>query len=178
MASAVSRIDGFDRLALAIVRGRAPRERVGFRRIVGGKQARAEIAAPDTPARIDARSEDKSEMIGGERRHGRCQPRERRKTGPLQTLQLAQTLADESAVDPQKRHDIGNCRKRDDVELVEQIGFVLPVAANQPCSRRRRCTATRKMNVEPGRADIGDAGAIVRTVRIDMREGRRICSTA
>src|SRR5262245_12509304 len=54
-----------DRLALAIVEIERGSHLVSFRHIVGGQQARTEIATADPAARVYPRAKDETQMIGG-----------------------------------------------------------------------------------------------------------------
>ena len=112
-----------------------------------GEQLHAQVAAPDASARVDARTEDKAEMV---RRAGRFHVSNGGKGGksrPRQSGKLRKPGAHERAVDADKRHDIADRGKRDEVGIGAQIRFgdavcrvptALPQRAIQRDNRRRR----------------------------------------
>ena len=165
----------FDCQPLAIVPVEFERETIGLRGIVGGKQARTEVAAPDASAGIDARTENEAQMKGRKRRRGGSEPRQSGEARPFEPFELAQALAHKGAVDAGKRHHIGDRGERDEIELVEKVRLVDPVAFEPALSTQGSLHRDKKQECEPRGADIGDARAIVGPVRIHMGEGRRIC---
>ena len=123
------RLDG---LTLAVMAVELDCEPIGFRGIVGGKQPRAEVAAPDAAACIDAGTEDEAQVEGRKRRRGGGEPRQSGEAWPFQPFELAQTLAHKGAVDSGERHHVGDGGERHQVELVEEVRLVDRLALNQP----------------------------------------------
>ncbi len=95
----------------------------GFGRILFQQEIGAEIGAPDAAAGIDARPEQKAEMI---RLRRAVEPRrihQRGEAGILPPAHRDQTLRDEGAVESLQRHDIRDGAERDQIERRQQIGL-------------------------------------------------------
>jgi len=113
----------FDRLALAIepveLRGDFGR----LDRVILDEEPHPEVGAADPPAGIDARAEQKAEMpsLGrtGEPRH----VHQAHVPNTLAPAQCDQALGDEGAVEPGKRHHVGDGAEGDVIDERKEIGL-------------------------------------------------------
>ena len=109
--------DGFfqdeflDRLAFLVVQVELGGEFRRLVRLARRQQVGAQRRAPHPAAGIDARPEDKAQMIGREGRPCLCHIRQRRQAGARQGADLAQPEADKGAVDADQRHHIADRRQ-------------------------------------------------------------------
>src|SRR5580704_7702656 len=106
----------FDGLTLAIVPIELEGETIGVCDIVGGEEARTEVAAPDASPGIDARTKNEAQMKGRKRRRGGSEPRQSGEARPLEPFELAQALAHKGAVDSGERNHVGDRGERNKVE--------------------------------------------------------------
>ena len=83
--------EGFECLALLIEAIEFPSDRLRLRRFVGDQAARAQGGIANTPARIDARANEKTQMVG------RRRPREARHRGESSKAWIAPRLGNDEA---------------------------------------------------------------------------------
>ena len=113
----------FDRLPLAVEPVELRGDLCRFDRVILDEEPDPEVGAADASAGVDARAEQKAEMPGlrrtGEPRH----VHQAHVPGALAPAQRDQALGDERAVEPDKRHHVGDGAERHVVDEREQIGL-------------------------------------------------------
>ena len=112
---------GFDVLSFAVQRVELFSQGQRFVAVDGGKTTRPEVRAPDAAARIDARSKDEAEVIGGGRRIDPRHICQRSQPGAGALSHDDKALAHQGAVDPDQRGDISDRRQGDEIKHVEKI---------------------------------------------------------
>ena len=134
----------FDLLARAIEAVELGGDCARLQFVARRQQPRAERGIADAAARIDARADEKAEMIGARRPVG---ARRVEQGGQARALALAhhgEAARDERAVEADERHDVGDRRQRDEIERGQEIGRGAARRKN-PASRNARLSATRPM---------------------------------
>ena len=161
-----------DRLALAVEPVEFGGDSRRLDRIVLEQKPHAEIGAADAAAGIDARTEQKAEMprLGrtGEPRH----IHQADMAGALAPAQRDQALGDESAVEPDQRHHVGDGAERHIVEERQQIGLG-PLRGPKAARAQHPVDRHHGHEDEPDRGEMAEAGQIVAPVRIDDGDRRR-----
>jgi hypothetical protein len=128
----------------------------------------AKATSPDAPSGVDARSEDKSQMVrrkGWSRRSNACK---RRQTRSFQLRKFGETNLHKSAVDARERHDITNGRQPHEIQIFTQIRFGL--GGERAGCPQRTIQGNQEQKHDPSGTDIPLPRRISRLVRIDMRK--------
>ena len=86
-------------------------------------RAGAQRRVADASARIDARPEQKAEMIGARRSVETGHIGQRAQADAAPRLHQRQALDDEGAVEAGQGRDIGHRRQRDEVQTKQQVGL-------------------------------------------------------
>jgi hypothetical protein len=114
----------------------APRELGSERRIIGGEQARAEIGGADPAAGVDARADDKAEMISVDRLVYPGDSRQCGEAGVGRPPGDLDPLRDQRPVDPREGDDIADRAERYQIQPAEEVG--LGAAAAVPARLAQR----------------------------------------
>jgi hypothetical protein len=99
------------------------RQRFRFIGIVGREQPRAEIGAPDAPARIDARPQQEAQMIGPRPLVDAGAFGQRSKARIAALGQHFQPLCHQRPVDAGQRHDIADRAECHQIEPLHHVGL-------------------------------------------------------
>ncbi len=91
------------------------------------QQPRAERGIADAAARVDARADEKAEVIGARRPVGARRVEQGRQARAFAPAHHGEAARDEGAVEADERHDVGDRRQRDEIERGLQIGRRAPV---------------------------------------------------
>ncbi len=143
-------------------------------RVLRGEKLDAEARTADAAAGIDPRAEQETERVGREGRLDLRHFRERGEAWALQLVQPSQAQADEGTVDAGQRHDVGDGREADEVGKGAQVGLRDGLAGIESRLAQRAVERDGEQEGDAGGADMAEARAVARLVRIDVREcGRR-----
>ena len=94
-----------------------------------------------------------------------------RKPNPLALTQHLQTLRDQGAIEPRKRHDITHGRKRDDIQQRKQIRFLPAREPSSAAQHTKACRCRQKRNRSG--ADMPQARWAIQPIGIDHGQHRR-----
>ncbi len=132
------------------------------------QQAHAERRVADAAAGVDARPDQKTEMIGARRAVGAGDVEQRGEARASALAHRLKAARDEGAIEADERHDVGDGRERDEIEPSEEVG-------RDPAGKE---AAVAQSAVQRDKAHVDDAGGaemsqtreIVLTVGIDNGE--------
>src|SRR5262245_26580236 len=113
-------------------------------------------------------------MVRRKRRRNRGAPGQRREPWTLETLKLPHALANERAIDTQERHDIRDGGQRNNIELTQKVDLTHAREREPALLAQVPLNGHEEDEHQPRGTDIGEAGAVVRSVRIDVSEDRRV----
>ncbi len=141
-------------------------------RIVLEQEPHAQIGPADPAAGIDPRPEQKTQMPSLRRA---CKPRHVHQADmprPLAAAQRNQSLCDEGAIEPDKRHHVGNRAERDVIEEGEQIRL-RPVGLPKAALAQNAIDGDDRHESQPGSGEIAEPRKVVASVGIHNRQCRR-----
>ena len=131
------------------------------------QQLDAERGVADAAAGVDARADDEAEVIGARRPVGAGGVEQSGETKPLAQPHHRQSARDESAIEADERHDVGDRRQRDKIEPGQEIGRS---AAIEEVAVAQRAIQRDKAHIDDaGGAQMAEAGEVVLAVGIDDR---------
>ena len=136
--------------------------------IVGcGQEPDAERRVADASARVDARTDDKAQVVGPRRSVGAGDVEQGRKPRPAALTHDREALDDKGAVEPDQRHDVGDGRERNEVERRHKVRT--SPAVPEARLAQRAVERHERHEDDAGGAEIAQARKIVLTVGIDQR---------
>ena len=90
--------------------------------VVGrGQKPDAERRIADASARVDARANDKAQVVRPRRSIGAGDVEQGRKPRPAALTHDRETLDDKGAIEPDQRHDVGDGRERNEIERRHEV---------------------------------------------------------
>ena len=140
--------------------------------IVGrGQKPDAERRVADASARVDARADDKAQVVGPRRSVGAGDVEQGRKPRPAALTHDREALDDKGAVEPDQRHDVGDGRERNEVERRHKVRT--SPAVPEARLAQRAVERHERHKDDARRAEVAQARKIVLTVGIDQRRRLR-----
>ena len=158
-----ARLDGLALLVEAVERGGDARR---FVVVVGRQQLGAQRGIADASAGIDARAQNEAQMIGGRLLAQARGVGQRLEADILAAGHDGEALGDIGAVETDERHDVGHCRQRDEVEVVDEGRLGDASGVDAALSQLARDGDEREEHDARG-AEVALAGDVVEAVRID-----------
>ena len=156
-----------DQLADAVQPVELDRDRARLDVVDRGQEPDAQGRVADASARIDARADDKAQMVGPRRSVSAGDVEQRGEPGPAPLAHDREALYDKGAVEPDQRHDVGDGGERNEVERGDKVRRF----ASVPEARlaQRAIEGHQRHEDDARRAEIAEPGQIVLTVGIDER---------
>ena len=140
--------------------------------VVGRRQepdAQGRVA--DASARVDARADEKAQVIGPRRSVGARDVEQGRKPRTAALAHDGKPLDDKGAVQARQRHDVGDGRERHEIERGDEVRGASPVP--EPRLAQRPAQRDERHEDDAGGRQIAETREIVLTVGIDERERLR-----
>ena len=147
------------------------RNRARFKVVCRGEEPDPQGRIANASARIDARADEKAQVIWPRRsvRAGDVEQGRKPRTAPL--AHDCEPLDDKGAVEPDQRDHVGDGRERHEIERGDQVRGLAPVPeARLP---QRPVQRDERHIDDPGGAEIAEPGKIVLAVGIDQRQRMR-----
>ena len=110
-----------DALAFAVVCIESSGEAVGLAQILGEQQRQSLGGGSEPPGGIDARAHAEADIAHADRRPHARDLLQRGEAGPACVFHLPQAVAHKNPVLIHQRHDVGNRRQRDEVEVFAEV---------------------------------------------------------
>ena len=136
-----------------------------------GQEPDAQRRVADPSARVDARADNKAQMVGPRRSVGAGDVEQ---GGEPRTAALphdGEPLDHKGAVEPHQRHDVGDRRKRDEIKRGDKVRAF--AAVPDACFPQRAIERDERHVDDPRGAKITEPGQIVLTVGVNQRYSLR-----
>ncbi len=160
-----------DPLANAVQAVELDRDRARFEVVGRGQEADAEARVAYASAGVDARPDEKAQMLGPRRTVGARDVEQSRKPRTAPLAHDCEPLDDKGAVEADQRYDVGDGGQRHEIERGDQVRG----RASVPEARlAQRAVQRHQPHVDDtGGAEITQSGKIVLPVGIDQRQRPR-----
>ena len=160
-----------DLLADAVQPVELDRDRARFEVVGRGQEPDAEGRVADASAGVDARTDEKAQVIGPRRSVGAGDVEQGRKPRTAPLAHDREPLDDKGAVEADQRHDVGDSRQRHEIERGDQVRGL----ASVPEARfAQRAVQRDERHIDDAcGAEMAQSGKIVLAVGIDQRQRLR-----